>query len=333
MDIKIFEINRYITVKFEDNETVIYFNGEEFLQCKYLLLNIPLNNISEFDEIMSVDEAAEKLNNSLEPNGSVGKPFKIPPKVEFWGHCSNLQVWAENNYDSRLVHRNLAFPLLKKLVEVGDPVAKKVFKNEIAKRFAEGNETVRNYLIDEDYMEFLERDELWSILPEETEILSEIENKINIKFQLGTQYWSTNPNNENEILFSLKDNNVYRILFSKCHFNDNIWDWIFRKLQSLKNLKILSIKFSELKKLPEAIGELELLERLILSGNQLENLPNSILNLKSLKLLSLKNNNYREIPTQLLKLHSLEKLNLKYNPLNQKPKLISNLKNLKYLYY
>jgi hypothetical protein len=130
MDIKIFEINRYITVKFEDNETVIYFNGEEFLQCKYLLLNIPLNNISEFDEIMSVDEAAEKLNNSLEPNGSVGKPFKIPPKVEFWGHCSNLQVWAENNYDSRLVHRNLAFPLLKKLVEVGDPVAKKVFKNE-----------------------------------------------------------------------------------------------------------------------------------------------------------------------------------------------------------
>ena len=51
----------------------------------------------------------------------------------------NLQVWAEMNYDTRILHRNLAFPLLKKLAQVGDPIAKKALKDEIAKRFLSGN--------------------------------------------------------------------------------------------------------------------------------------------------------------------------------------------------
>ncbi len=52
----------------------------------------------------------------------------ILPIKEFWGHCSNLQAWAEYGYDTRLLHPNLAFPLLEKLATVGDPIAKKVFK-------------------------------------------------------------------------------------------------------------------------------------------------------------------------------------------------------------
>lgn len=62
------------------------------MQCKFLLLNIPVEKINFLDEI------------------------------EFWGHCSNLQVWAENNYDTRLLHRNLSSPLLKQLSDLGDSI-------------------------------------------------------------------------------------------------------------------------------------------------------------------------------------------------------------------
>ncbi len=134
---KEFKVIEYITLKMEGNKTNIYVNGELFNQCKFLLLNIPVNKISSFDEIESIDEAVERLDRSMEGRGR--KNFMIPPETEFWGHCSNLQVWAEMNYDTRILHRNLAFPLLKKLAQVGDPIAKKALKDEIAKRFLSGN--------------------------------------------------------------------------------------------------------------------------------------------------------------------------------------------------
>jgi len=72
----------------------------------------------------------------------------------------NLQVWYENHYDTRLLHRNLAFALLKKLADVGDPLAKDVIKNEIAKRIDAGNINVIKYLILERYIDLLEFEEL-----------------------------------------------------------------------------------------------------------------------------------------------------------------------------
>ena len=138
-----FKANRYVTLKLEDGKNNIYVNDEFFNQCKFLLLNIPIKKIELFNEVKSVDEAAEKLDHSLErikPNN-----IQIPPGVEFWGHCSNIQVWMENDYNTRLLHSNLAFPLLKKLVNMGDPKANKVFKEEIAKRIESGYLPTINY--------------------------------------------------------------------------------------------------------------------------------------------------------------------------------------------
>jgi len=59
-----------------------------------------------------------------------------------------------------IIHSNLAFPLLKKLTEVGDPMPKRVFKEEIARRYKEGNITVRTYLEKEGYLNYLNKDEL-----------------------------------------------------------------------------------------------------------------------------------------------------------------------------
>ena len=85
------------------------------------LLNVPLND-RKVNQINSIDEAAENLSIY---------GVKLSPEVEFHGHCSNLQAWAENHYDTRLLHSNLSFPLLKKLAELGDPQAKQMIKDEI----------------------------------------------------------------------------------------------------------------------------------------------------------------------------------------------------------
>jgi hypothetical protein len=72
-------------------------------------------------------------------------------------------VWAENGYDTRILHRNLAFPLLKRLSEVGDPMAKRVFSEEIAIRLASKHPTVIQFLTQNGYLRYLNHDEFESI--------------------------------------------------------------------------------------------------------------------------------------------------------------------------
>ncbi|MFW9881910.1 MAG: hypothetical protein ACFFG0_53280, partial [Candidatus Thorarchaeota archaeon] len=134
-------------------------NNRLFRQCMYLLLNIPVNKIEEYDEIKSIDEAAIKLDRSMERDHQ-----RIPPETEFWGHCSNIQAWADNEYDTRILHRNLAFPLLKALVDAGDPIAKRKFKEEIAMRYATGHPTVISFLTQNGYLHYLTEDEFESML-------------------------------------------------------------------------------------------------------------------------------------------------------------------------
>jgi len=84
--------------------------------------------------------------------------------MQFIGHCSNLHAWAENNYDTRLLHSNLAFPLLKRLTEVEDPFAKRVFKEEIIDRFLTGITKVQEFLIEDKYFNDFTTDELNCII-------------------------------------------------------------------------------------------------------------------------------------------------------------------------
>lgn len=52
---KEFEINKYLKLKLEGGRTNIYVKGRKFQQCMYLLLNIPVDRIEEYDEIESID--------------------------------------------------------------------------------------------------------------------------------------------------------------------------------------------------------------------------------------------------------------------------------------
>ncbi|MFX0030117.1 MAG: hypothetical protein ACFE8B_12965 [Candidatus Hermodarchaeota archaeon] len=155
-----FRVNDYITLNLEGKETFIYIKGERFIQCKFLLLNIPIKDINSLDEVESIDEISKILDKSQEPNLGFLEDLhisnKIPPEVEFWGHCSNLQVWFEMDYNTKLLHSNIAFPMLRKLTEVGDIKAQRVFKEEIARRIESGYEPTIRFLCEEGYIDFLD---------------------------------------------------------------------------------------------------------------------------------------------------------------------------------
>lgn len=157
-----FKVNEYITLRLEYGKTIIYVGEKIFRQCKYLLLNIPVDKTRDYGEIESIDEAAEKLQTPWSRR-RLGN-FKISPETEFWGHCSNIQAWEKFGYDTRLLHRNLAFPLLRALVEAGDPQAKRVFKEEIALRLESGYPNVVLYLINQGYLRYLNEEELDTVL-------------------------------------------------------------------------------------------------------------------------------------------------------------------------
>lgn len=334
-----FIINDYITLKLEDDKTNIYILEKEFIQCKYLLLNIPAQEIGSYDEIDSIDEAAEKLDKSLELGNSEGYRVRkdIPSEVEFWGHCSNLQVWAEYNYDSRFIHSNLAFPLLKKLTEVGDPKEERIFKDEIGKQFEKGPDSVRQYLALEGYMEYLSREEMWSVMPNQSEvrILRAIERETGAEFKLCSNkmdefVWGDEPN---QLAFSIKDGYAMEIDFLNFKtLSDLKWKKIFAVLGKLTALRWLYLSHSNLTTIPESVRRVKSLEVLTLNNNVIEELPKSIGDLEKLIWLILNDNEIKKLPDSIGNLQLLEELNVNHNQLTELPKSIGNLKSLKKLF-
>jgi hypothetical protein len=169
-----FKINDYLTLKLEKKETNIYVAGKKFKQCKYLFLNLDMNNVRDYDNITSIDDAEEKLKtiDQLEPDldaslhggGSfIKEEYGLNPYQEFVGHCSNLQAWYEHDYDTRLLHRNLAFPLLSELYKVGDPLANRVFKEQLINRL-KLNEPNVTYTIIDKYLKNFSKEELEVVL-------------------------------------------------------------------------------------------------------------------------------------------------------------------------
>ncbi len=361
---KKFNVNRYITLKLEEGKTNIYVNGQIFDQCKFLFLNIPVEKISSFDEIESIDEAIEQLGSSVEH-----RVIDIPPEAGFWGHCSNLQAWAENNYDTRLLRSNLAFPLLKKLTEIGDPNAKNIFKEEIAKRLESGNQNIMNFLFEEGYTKYLSYEELLSSLldPKEFLIVSEMEQhlKETIRFAQYEEESGLMIRNRHVVYLSLRieDNKNLREIpegvgelpyLEYLDVSLHAVQAVPKFIKNLKKLKILKLSSNKIATVAEEIGELVLLESfdlndnlikeiptsignlvklkyLKLAGNEISHLPKSIGHLSSLELLQLNSNKLKKLPDSIGDLQSLEDLHIEHNRLEKLPETIRNLQNLESL--
>lgn len=355
---KEFQVNKFITLKLVENKTIIYINDEWFDQCKFVLVRkekFELDNIYEVESVdeladLSIDKMSENLDNRLE--GELLELIEIPAHVRFWVHCSNLQVWAENNYNTRLLHSNLAFPLLKKLTEVGDAQARRVFKEEIARRIESAYPSVIKYLINEDYIKFLDKEEFSSLdlekitnFKQELSIpiikqmvlvgLSNLNNlfkkKIIEGFKEGTEsfrnylysneYLSYLSKNENLDIIPLKgERNILR------EFEHKIRNQFVYHAYGLDTKD--SLKFVIEGKNISGLGfyKINFNERLFL-----KEVFESLLELQSLKTLYLNNNQLKKLPDSIGKLQSLQALYLNNNQLNKISDSIGNLKNLSYL--
>jgi len=107
-----FEINQYLTVVLEKGLSQIYVQNKKIYLCYHIISSEQVKN--DIDNIDSID-------NLFELDQIEDSEIDIDPNDDFWGLCSCLQVWAEYEYDTKLLHSNFAFPLLYELTLVGDP--------------------------------------------------------------------------------------------------------------------------------------------------------------------------------------------------------------------
>ena len=186
-----FVINKYITLKLENNNTVIYVNGEKCNLCCGLLVNIPE------DHPRFAIESQESVDFIIDSNQYKSTWYdeirkQVSPEEEFWAYCSNLQVWVENNYNTDLLDYNVSFPLLVRLIQAGDPLAEDVFKQEILRRIKYGTCWATSFIKSEGYLkqaDLKEEQMIEGILNSaEAEALLKISNKTALKYILVTNF-------------------------------------------------------------------------------------------------------------------------------------------------
>lgn len=341
-----FLINQFLSLKLENGITMIYVGEEQFLQCKFLLLEIPVRDITALDDVKSIDEAAQELGRSLEPSDEFSRVGLIPPETEFWGHCSNLQVWYENDYNTKLLHSNLAFPLLKKLTEAGDLLARRVFKDEIAKRYNTGIEKVQKYLIINNYLEYLSPSEREILFGKESSKFKALESYVGYRIKIipscksrrgvriqnrniiGLHLYGKDSKKKNKLFpYQIKYFKNLKNLYLENFLSLTIPKWI----ENLKNLKRMRLSQNHLVAIPRSIGKLVALNYLSLTLNFLDKLPKEIELLENLKELDLSYNHFKKFPEQILGLNQLENLDLSHNQLKVIPSKIGSMPSLKSL--
>ncbi len=170
------QLNRHISLKLERGRTNIYVNNRLFRQCKSLMIHIPIKRLDKYDDITSIDDLEQ-----VYPRPGYNQS-DLSPEEEFWGHCSNIQVWIESDYDTRILHHSLAFPLLKELCRLGDIRAKRIFKDEIITRFINGSNQMKLF--------FLEGGFLRDFNFEEREIINEMLNELYTTAYFANIYFS-----------------------------------------------------------------------------------------------------------------------------------------------
>lgn len=333
MSLQTFKVNEYITLKLERGKTNIYVNGEIFNQCMLVLISRHVEEIEDLFALDSIDELAENYGE----NGEL-KSIKIPIETQFWVHCSNLQVWVENNYDTRLLHSYLSFPLLKRLAETGDSHAKLIFKEEIIKRIKIGSYSTQKYLVNERYLSYLTEDELIEGILDlhEFNIMSEIISISHLKYRFTVSF------DEDEVRHKY-DNSILYFAVSNGHIVnlelqiDKASTHLLPLIKGLKNLKVLYVYVNNVESLDFWIshssllvlklyfqkdtiitnfGGFQILRTLIINGMDWDKEPLlknlDILSMENLKKINIQNIKVEKWPDDIDLLKNLEECEIHY---------------------
>jgi hypothetical protein len=151
-------INQYIDLVWQDGKPVIHVAGKTFRQCSFLAVTIPVEKAMDIqgpdiiDQIKSMRDArmlhgVQDVDEYLHKVGNLGLEEHITPETIMQAHASNLQAWAENDYNPEILASNLSFPLLAELADVGDEKAKRVLESEVNRRIIEGNIYTRTAIL------------------------------------------------------------------------------------------------------------------------------------------------------------------------------------------
>ncbi len=356
-----YRINKFIELKLEIGKTVIYIDKKPFTQCKGVFIEIPVESDSLDIGTLSMDELSEKYKQQITHN--------ISPETIFWAHCSNMQVWVEHGYDTSLLHSNIAFPLLKRLIQVGDIKAKQIFKEEIGKRFASGHLPTIQYLEEVNLLELLSEEERNIIFKEMKKKLladKDVEQVLKVLVYLeeigfpqaiGTirHLIKKGVRNNDKLYSKLLSSEYYTQYFDNLDIYDCLIDgdtlaglnhYVIGDLElqaefNPENGSGFSIEGNQITGIilwgylpdtfPEEILGLKSLKNLDISSETLHSLPENIDKMKSLERLILERNHLTTLTSAIGNLPSLKVLNLDVNKLSILPNSIRNLKNLEVL--
>jgi hypothetical protein len=154
-------INRFLDVVYDEQagRARVLVGGKPFLHCSFIVASIQVDNNDDGGKspaannrnsssdgtstIDSIDDLAASLQHDARILEGPDVRQWLTPAEEILAHASNLQAWAENDYDTRLLHSNIAFPLLKELAKNGDEKAARIFYAEIETRLSHGNAKTR----------------------------------------------------------------------------------------------------------------------------------------------------------------------------------------------
>jgi len=149
----------------------------------------------------------------------------------------NLQVWVEHDYDTRLLHSTLAFPLLEELAQFNAPKAKIRFREEIAKRLESGYPSVVNFLYEEDFIyRYLTHEEVFNIILDSDEASTIFELEKLIGEQLIHDCAIIEPNT-----FTIKNKKVSQINLKGSKSTE-----LLKKIQDFKFLERLILNREEI---------------------------------------------------------------------------------------
>jgi hypothetical protein len=112
-------------------EPKILVDGSPVLTCFFLVASIDPVKGSTID---TIDELSEIKGARIMEGRDVINEFGMTEDDVIMAHASNLQAWVENGYDTRILHSNLAFTLLKMLSRAGDKAASRALEREVSSR-------------------------------------------------------------------------------------------------------------------------------------------------------------------------------------------------------
>ena len=111
---------------------------------------------------------------------------------------------------------------------------------------------------------------------------------------------------------------------------DNTLDWSVNNFPGVKfhangNPKTITMNNKNLRRIPDALGELTQLESFNINNNNIENLPNSIGNISTLGIVTAASNQLSTVPKELGGINTLALLSITNNPLTNIPQEVCNL--------